>query len=84
MRILVYKDREVFDAVTAATPTIGDCRIDVPAPERGDGALVHCHDFDETAAADFEAAWPEMFADKRLSWGASDETEVENVEDPPG
>lgn len=81
MRILVYKDREVFDAVTAATPTIGDCRIDVTPCVAGDGACSLMHPWADEDMAAFEVYWQDFFADGRLAWGESLPEDWEAMED---
>ena len=69
MGILRFSDMGVFETVTADTPSIGECRIDVTPCVAGDGACSLMHPWADEDMAEFEAYWQDFFADGRLAWG---------------
>ena len=69
MGILRFSDMGVFETVTADTPSIGECRVDVTPCVAGDGACSLMHPWADEDMAEFEAYWQEYFKDGRLAWG---------------
>lgn len=69
MGILRFSDMGVFETVTADTPSIGECRIDVTPCVAGDGACSLMHPWADEDMAAFEVYWQDYFKDGRLAWG---------------
>ena len=81
MGILRFSDMGVFETVTAGTPSIGECRVDVTPCVAGDGACSLMHPWSDEDMAEFEAYWQEYFKDGRLAWGEKLPEDWEAMED---